>query len=154
MTDRYRVWADIEAADEYDAERKLRQALDGGAPAAGAAIAYRATGRETYNGWTNYETWAVNLWLTNEQHTAERLTELARQALADSNDRSDVLESVGADRDNTARHTFAEFVKEWVDEMMPDLGGTLAADLLGAAMSEVDWYEIATNHIDEARENG
>lgn len=25
-------------------------------------------GDDTYQGWTNYETWAVHLWISNEQH--------------------------------------------------------------------------------------
>jgi len=26
---------------------------------------------KTYNNWTNYETWCVNLWLTNEEGTSQ-----------------------------------------------------------------------------------
>ena len=28
---------------------------------------------ERYNGWTNYETWLVNLWMDNEQGSQEFL---------------------------------------------------------------------------------
>lgn len=34
-----------------------------------------------YNGWTNYETWAVNLWIDNDGGT-ERWTERASEILA------------------------------------------------------------------------
>ena len=27
----------------------------------------------SYNGWTNYETWAVKLWMDNEEGSYERL---------------------------------------------------------------------------------
>ena len=31
---------------------------------------------ETYNGWKNYETWAVGLWMTNTEGDYKRLTEI------------------------------------------------------------------------------
>lgn len=34
-----------------------------------------------YNGWTNYQTWVVNLWLTNDSGGDERLREMARDCL-------------------------------------------------------------------------
>ena len=42
----------------------------------------------------------------------------------------------------------ADSLKEMVTEMAPDLGATTFADLLGAALSEVDWREIARNILD------
>jgi hypothetical protein len=90
-----------------------------------------ATTDETYNGWHNYETWAAALWIDNEEPTYRE-----RCALADH------AASIGA---------LAETLKTWVtDELMPDLGASLAADLLGAALSEVDWSEIASNWYEEA----
>ena len=33
-----------------------------------------------YNGWTNYETWAVKLWIDNEQGTQLAWQDAAREA--------------------------------------------------------------------------
>ena len=60
-----------------------------------------------YNGWTNYETWCVKLWIDKE------------------------------------------FVTDPDNGLIPDLGATLAADLLNAALSEVDWREIAENMLED-----
>jgi len=85
------------------------------------------TEAKTYNGWTNYETWCVNLWLTNEQGSAEFLTETATRP-ADLSER-------------------AQSLKEWVtdaDDDFPSSG--LFQDLLQAALDNVDWREIVENH--------
>ena len=37
-----------------------------------------------YNGWTNYETWNVNLWLNNDQGTYDFIVELAKQYADDA----------------------------------------------------------------------
>jgi hypothetical protein len=84
---------------------------------------------EGYSGWPNYETWLVNLWLDNDERTyrhwraeASKLTawELAR-----------VLETAHKDTSY-------------------DLTGAtgLWADLIGAALSRVDWRSIA-DHLKE-----
>jgi hypothetical protein len=100
-----------------------------------------ANPKETYNGWSNYETWNVNLWLTNDEGSESMLQEIMdryRKDEDDSDSEDDINGAAGA-------------VKDWVEEMRPDLGSSMFADLLGAALSEVDWYEIAENHMDDNR---
>ena len=87
----------------------------------------------TYNGWSNYETWNVALWIDNEPGTYDERRELARRARSVSD--------------------LANSLKAWVEEMAPDLGASMFADLLGAALSEVDWSEIADHWYEEAHED-
>src|SRR5690348_2192174 len=99
----------------------------------------------TYNGWTNYETWAVKLWLDNEQGTQEYWSERAREILRDPRT-SDVLTT-----EQTARYDLADELKRDHEEAQPIVRGVFA-DLLNAAMSEVDWPEIAQAMLDDARD--
>ena len=86
-----------------------------------------------YNGWTNYETWVVNLWLTNNEGDAEWLDEIAKGE-GEIHDKADVL-------------------KEAIEDMNPlndsDTGASMFTDLLNGALSEVNWYEIIENHLDD-----
>lgn len=91
-----------------------------------------------YNGWTNYETWAVNLWMDNEQGSQEYWHGEAKRIL-DSDELRDHESQIAA---------LADSLKEQHEESLPELTG-FAADLLNGAMSEVNWYEIA-KHLIEA----
>jgi len=81
-----------------------------------------------YNGWTNYETWVVNLWLTNEPATYDDLTAIAKR-----NEES----YIKADR-------LQEYVASLNEEILDKAG--LATDLLGNALAQVNWREIVENH--------
>jgi hypothetical protein len=99
-----------------------------------------STNAKEYNGWSNYETWCVNLWLTNDEWTDHELSRLMREFRKDEGDDDDENDVNGA----------SKAIKDFVEEnMLPDLGATMAADMLGAAMSEVNWYEIAENHMED-----
>jgi menaquinone-dependent protoporphyrinogen IX oxidase len=43
-------------------------------------------------------------------------------------------------------------IKDWIEENAPDLGASTYADLLGAALSNVNWYEVAGGFIEAAQE--
>ena len=92
-----------------------------------------------YNGWTNYETWLVNLWLDNDG-TSEMLRELA----------ADTYETK-ADFD---AYQFGKIIREQVEELyaeqIPAAG--MLADLVNAAFSSVDWDEIASHYEDDLPE--
>jgi len=92
-----------------------------------------------YNGWTNYETWAVALWIDNDEDSYRERQELARQFERDEDDPDSEADVAG----------YADAIKEWVErDMVPDLGASLASDLLGAALSEVNWREIAESWLE------
>ena len=95
----------------------------------------------THEGLTNYETWAVNLGLNNDRGSFEHWREQAEIALEDT------VESYEGKLDATTRKEaidlLAQRVRGEVEAAAPELGATLYSDLLNAALSNVDWLEIA-----------
>jgi hypothetical protein len=90
-----------------------------------------------YNGWTNYPTWCVNLWLSNDEGLYSYACELA----------------TGKTGMENARVELADDLRDWVrDELAPDLSASFAADLLGYALDQVNWNEIADAWIEQVEE--
>lgn len=80
-----------------------------------------------YNGWKNYPTWAVSLWLNNDPYTYGRLMELLEE-----------------NEDNAQA---AAAIREWVEDESPLADdASMYADILSWALSYVDWREIAENN--------
>lgn len=96
--------------------------------------------KPTYNGWSNYETWAVNLWLSNEEGSYHYWTDRTRELIAECTDE---------DADRSALARLAEELKESIHESCAIEKANLAADLMNAALGEVDWCEIARSWIDD-----
>jgi hypothetical protein len=112
-------------------------------------MAKRVEEPKGYNGWENYETWAVALWIDNEQGTYDERCRMVEEARENASEDTNVDSGIWT-VEQAARYRLADTLKEWVtDELMPDLGASLAADLLGSALSEVDWNEIAENFLSE-----
>jgi len=99
---------------------------------------------EGYNGWTNYETWAVALWIDNEEGSYNMVREMAREIF-----RSDREKIPGTDIEVSPRVTLARWIKDEMENSEPDLGASMWADLLSSALSVVDWYEIADHYLDD-----
>ena len=108
---------------------------------------------KTYNGWTNYETWNVKLWMDNDQGSYEHYRELAKDVY-----RGAVDSGKGFTKDEQAVLDLADALKDEYEEAMHDWleeskrSASVWADLLGAALSEVNWHEIATSMIEDAAE--
>ena len=101
--------------------------------------------RQEYNGYTNYETWVIALWLDNEAGTADYWA-----SVADDISSPESPEYIADESDQ--KSALADRLKDEHEENLPEVQG-FAADLLNAAMSEVDWYDIADNLIRTANEN-
>lgn len=103
---------------------------------------------QKYQGWNTYETWIVALWLDNEWLTYHRSREIAYQCWNAAAESERVIEWNWSRRD-AATAELADLLSKAVSEGRPL--GTLGMyeELLTAAMSEVDWKELAENLIDE-----
>lgn len=89
-----------------------------------------------YNGWRNYETWLVNLWLSNDRGTYEYMVEIAEEVKED--------EYPGL--------RMADILKEDVENGMPSLDG-MYGDLLSSAIDAVDFDEIGKTFMEEYLRN-
>lgn len=105
------------------------------------------TATKTYNGWTNYETWNVNLWIDNEQYSSSYWAEVAQETYDASEAHGTFTQEEEATLDLSRR------LKGEIEESAPDLGASMFADLLGAALSEVNWYEIAEHMIENVEKS-
>jgi hypothetical protein len=85
---------------------------------------------QDYQGWKNYETWCVALWLDNDQGVQEMVYEWTSEA-----------EDIS---------TLADQIKDFVEENNPLIDtSTMYTDLLQSAIDEADYYEIAKSCIQE-----
>jgi len=86
-----------------------------------------------YNGWTNYETWLVNLWLDNDRGTYDVIMEFA-------------IEKAVCVMD------IADWLEDMIERGSPTLKNGLYCDLMTAAISEVNFYEIAEHWWEDTKE--
>jgi hypothetical protein len=80
-----------------------------------------------YNGWTNYETWRVNL------------------EVFDGLELSDV--TYRADNSDADTYEVSNFCKEYADEVVLHGSSGLVHDYASAFLSEVNFYEIAEHMV-------
>lgn len=87
----------------------------------------------TYNGWSNYETWSVDLIWTNDEGTYNEIVEMTRDAI-DVYGLADALKTRADDLEDM--------------DSLTDLG----RQLLTAAYSEINWTELAENFWNSYRD--
>ena len=100
---------------------------------------------KSYNGWTNYETWVVNLWMDNDagsqDYWRERAKEILEQTWENPSDMYTAEEQAVAD--------LASEIQQHHEEAKPEIPNSYGVfgDLISAAMSEVNWREIAASLV-------
>lgn len=83
---------------------------------------------EEYNGWTNRETWAVALWIDNEQRLQAKALELAKE--------------------NKGQRELADAIESWLDDYFNQnwvQARTMREDI--GSLYRVNWWEIAEGYL-------
>lgn len=99
-------------------------------------------GVKRYNGWTNYETWCVHLWLSNEEGSYRYWRKEARKQRSKAPSCANVTEGIWNVED-AAMFNLADQMKSELEVALPIEAASMFSDLLTAALSEVDWHEVA-----------
>jgi hypothetical protein len=95
---------------------------------------------QDYNGFTNYETWAVMLWIGNDE-SLHRITNEIGSA---------------HDEEDLGNGTLAEALKSYIGErygQQENQEPNLGTELLEAALSEVNWQEVARHVYEGSHDN-
>ena len=82
---------------------------------------------ESYNGWTNKDTWCVNMWLGDDMHDVAKENGYAIDA-----------------------GWCKEMVQEYLENSVGNVFQGFIGDIVGSFMSSVDWNEIAKSVNDTA----
>lgn len=100
---------------------------------------------EKYNGWTNYETWAVALWMDNDHSSHTYWRQQSDECYRETDDDDQLSE-----RHISARSALADRIQEIFESDSPLADQVnVYSDLLSAALGSVDWYEIAEHLLEE-----
>ena len=88
-----------------------------------------------YNGWTNYETWNFNLWITNEEEDYNYALELAE--------------------DSENPYELSKKLEGWAEDMANEVltsneyAHGFIKDMVNSSVGEVNFYEVAEHLWDE-----
>ena len=95
---------------------------------------------EKYNGWSTYETWIVYLHFSNCEGEDVFWRQRAEEILEREKNEEEAL------------YALSEEIREELVEGIPGMS-EMYLDLLGAAISEIDTYEIAQAYIENAKDS-
>lgn len=103
---------------------------------------------EEYNGWTNRETWATNLWLDNERGLYEQVQDLAREEIEGHDEGEEINpyflgEKIKAIFEELFDFTQYNYLSKELLSMRDDIG----------SLWRVNWREIADYQLEAMKES-
>ena len=111
------------------------------------------TGEKRHDGWSNYETWCVHSWLTNDEEAYEYWREEAGRCREEARSSEEVRAGMWA-ADQLEQFALADQLKDEVEHDGGCSCSSLYTDLIQAALSEVNWLEIAEAILDGLEQDG
>ena len=85
---------------------------------------------EKYNGWTNYPTWDVKLWMDNDERIKSDILSIMQKNLNSAEEDKNYIEALK-------------------ETMLHDIPFGMLFDLLSWAFKMVNWFELAQAYIDD-----
>jgi hypothetical protein len=94
-----------------------------------------------YNGWTNYPTWCFKLWLDNDQYLHNNIYDRIKENI---NKRFIISIAI-----ETLQIVASEMTE---DQYTRKDGGTFTNDLIGYALNQINYNEVATAIIEDIKQ--
>lgn len=105
-----------------------------------------------YNGWVNWETWNMALWLGESDE--ESILDQAHREIEDFTEETTAEETTV--NISGASHSLAEWLRVYCEEVYlghlsrEDLRGPAGDAIWSSYWPKIEWYDIANNYIKEA----
>lgn len=104
---------------------------------------------EKYNGYTNYETWAVELWIDNDRDLLDEYTNRAKELFDTAHKDENVKDKIWTECETT-KFRLAHALKDRFEDESPTADKpSVYSDLMNGALSQVNWDEIAESYVPE-----
>ena len=101
---------------------------------------------EKHNGWANYETFIVFSWMNNTPEFQRFFMNMWRESYGQAGERDYFTKEEEAVIIMSEK--LKEYFEDWMYNESEDMSGVFK-DLLNGALSDVDWWEIASHSQEE-----